>query len=181
MTAGDMELTNYTVESNSLVTLAFKNGTSKRVRVAQLSRYVLPEDAAKIQQALDLRKNFFKDLPKWAKAFAIPMAVILVGITAVKAAPGLEHVIHPAKVITTQPARQETSALAPEPVAPTVANPTPTPSTATATETNRPTDNIVPATKPLDAKKSKEKGDNVTDQLVKGLFASLDELNPNRH
>lgn len=132
MSAQEMKLAKYTVESNSLVTLLYKNGSSKKVRIANLEKHVNAEDAERIRQSVSVRKTFFKDLPKWAKAIAIPIAVIVIGLTAAKASPGIDHLIHhqqPASV----PARQETTAIAPEaePVTVPVEDPDPTPEPAT--------------------------------------------------
>jgi hypothetical protein len=59
------ELANYSIETDQLVWLAFKDGHSLRVPVAQLARYLAPRDLQKVRKAMNLRKDFFRqNMPK---------------------------------------------------------------------------------------------------------------------
>lgn len=54
------ELANYSIETDQLVWLAFKNGQSLRVPVGQLPRYLTPRDLQKVRRAMKLRRDFFR-------------------------------------------------------------------------------------------------------------------------
>ena len=59
------ELSNYSIETDQLIWLVFKDGHSLRVPVGQLSRYLVPKDLQKVRRAMKLRRDFFRqNMPK---------------------------------------------------------------------------------------------------------------------
>ena len=54
------ELANYSIETDSLILLAFKDGKSLRVPVGQLPHYLAPRDLQRVRRAIQLRRDFFR-------------------------------------------------------------------------------------------------------------------------
>ncbi|HVQ44488.1 MAG TPA: hypothetical protein VMT30_05985 [Candidatus Saccharimonadia bacterium] len=54
------ELANYSIETDQLIWLAFKDGQSVRVPIGQLPRYLTPRDLQRIRRAMKLRRDFFR-------------------------------------------------------------------------------------------------------------------------
>src|SRR5471030_2034291 len=75
------ELVNYSIETDQLIWLAFKDGRNFRVPIRQLSSHLAPHDLQKVRRAMKLRRDFFRyNMPK---AFIFILAAsILVAITA---------------------------------------------------------------------------------------------------
>ena len=77
------ELANYSIETDHLVWLSFKDGRSFRVPVGQLPRYLTPRDLIKVRRAMNLRHDFFRQhMPRTLVAFAT------VGVLAIVAGSG---------------------------------------------------------------------------------------------
>ncbi len=59
------ELANYSIETDQLIWLAFKDGRNLRVPVASLSKYLSPRDLQKVRRAMNLRQDFLRhNMPK---------------------------------------------------------------------------------------------------------------------
>jgi hypothetical protein len=54
------ELSNYSIETDHLVWLSFKDGKNLRVPVGQLPRYLTPRDLQKVRRAMRLRRDFMR-------------------------------------------------------------------------------------------------------------------------
>lgn len=54
------DLANYSIETDQVVLLSFKDGRSLRVPLNHLSRYLKPGDLAKVKKALNLRRHFLR-------------------------------------------------------------------------------------------------------------------------
>jgi DNA polymerase-3 subunit gamma/tau len=64
------ELVNYSIETDQLIWLAFKDGRNYRVPVRQLPSHLAPHDLQKVRRAIKLRRDFFR--------YNMPRAVIIV-------------------------------------------------------------------------------------------------------
>ncbi len=76
------ELANYSIETDHIVLLSFKDGRSIRVQMAQLHRHLAPGDLAKIRSAIKLRRDFIRlHMPKAALVLVAGglLALILTG------------------------------------------------------------------------------------------------------
>jgi hypothetical protein len=73
------ELANYSIETDQLVWLAFKDGHSLRVPFGLLPRYLTPRDLQKVRRAMKLRRDFFRhNMPTALLAFLAVGLVMLV-------------------------------------------------------------------------------------------------------
>jgi hypothetical protein len=54
------ELANYSIETDHLIWLSFKDGHSVRVPVGLLPNYLSPRDLQKVRRAIKLRRDFFR-------------------------------------------------------------------------------------------------------------------------
>lgn len=87
------ELSTYSIETDQLVFLAFKDGHSLRVSVAQLPRHLSPHDLAKVRRAIRLRRDFFRQ--NMPRVLVIGLAVLLAAAVMTTTAPALAHWWHP--------------------------------------------------------------------------------------
>lgn len=55
-------LSDFRIESDTVVLLSFLDGASFRVRRNELDEYLNPRDLAKVEEALSLRRRFIKDV-----------------------------------------------------------------------------------------------------------------------
>jgi hypothetical protein len=94
-----MELANYQIESPTTVALTFKDGRQQIVKAAELNRYVLPADRRRIESAFQLRRSYFKELPKWVQLIIIAVLALSLGVAGVKAAPGVARLLHLAPAV----------------------------------------------------------------------------------
>lgn len=61
-----LSLTNFSIETDSIVQLWFCDGTSKRVSTSELKKHLEQPDVRRIEDALKLRHSYFKRvLPPW--------------------------------------------------------------------------------------------------------------------
>lgn len=66
------ELANYSIETDRLIFLAFQDGSSLRVPVSQLPRYLTARDLQKVRRAIKLRRDFFRQ--------HMPRALVVVAV-----------------------------------------------------------------------------------------------------
>lgn len=61
-----LSLTNFSIETDSIVQLWFCDGTSKRVSTSELQKHLEQPDVRRVEEALKLRHSYFKRvLPPW--------------------------------------------------------------------------------------------------------------------
>jgi hypothetical protein len=72
-------LENFSIETDNVVLLQFKDGQTKRVAVWQLSRHLLARDLQRVRAAMKLRQDFLRDhMPK--SGLIITLAAGLVAV-----------------------------------------------------------------------------------------------------
>jgi hypothetical protein len=76
------ELATYSIETDHVVLLAFRDGERRRVGVKKLAKYLGPADLAQVEAALHLRHSFIKShMPKMVLTMAAGGLVALLAIT----------------------------------------------------------------------------------------------------
>jgi hypothetical protein len=72
-------LENFSIETENVVLLHFKDGQTKRVAVWQLSRHLLTRDLQRVRSALKLRRDFLRDhTPKSGLAIMLASGLMAV-------------------------------------------------------------------------------------------------------
>ena len=127
---GMSALANYSIETDSMVLLQFRDGSHLRVELAKIGTILTPAEAEQVNKSVALRTRFIEaSLPVWARM--VLMTIGLAGLTfgSVKAAQRIWQQIHPVPQVQ-QSAEPERSARAV--VAPAKAQSEPTPQPAAA-------------------------------------------------
>jgi cytoskeletal protein RodZ len=90
------ELANYSIETDHIVLLAFRDGRRLRVPVGQLAHHLSPPDLEKVRAALKLRRDFIRrHMPKVVLALAAAGGLIAALAVGGHAVAGLWQKSHP--------------------------------------------------------------------------------------
>lgn len=80
-------LADYSIESDEVVFLRFRDGQSTRVNFDKLPTLLASEEVARIQQTLARREAFIRSsLPVWARSIALALGVIAIAASGAKVA-----------------------------------------------------------------------------------------------
>lgn len=128
------ELANYSIETDHLVWLAFKDGNSLRVPVGQLPEYLTPRDLQRVRRAMKLRRDFFRhNMPP---ALLVLLVIGVIGLMAVGGQVALALLNRekeiPATVPPTEIVRNTAPPLSEQPL------PVPSPAVDTVATVNKP-------------------------------------------
>jgi hypothetical protein len=79
-------LASYSIESDELVLLYFKDGSHRRVGQAELAQLLLQDDLAQVQRGFQKRAAFVSaSLPTWARSVVLAVGTIALAVSTVKA------------------------------------------------------------------------------------------------
>ena len=98
-------LASYSIESDELVLLHFKDGSHRRVGQGELAELLLQDDLAQVRRGFQKRAAFVNaSLPTWARTFVLAVGTIALAVSTVRATQVIWNRVQPQPQEESQPA-----------------------------------------------------------------------------